>query len=884
MTRIALFFVLTTSPIAAQITFEPNVGQATAATKYIARSGSYRLDLAADSSRLALKNAHGGSTLRLSLIGANRSAMWSQSEQLPTRANYFRGKTKTDWHTDIPTFARVREHNLYPGIDLVYYGSGNRLEYDFVVAPHADIRNIRMRYSGAESARIAATGNLILHTAHGDVTQHKPVIYQTGASGREEVAGAFALARNGEISFQIGKYDRSRELTIDPTISFASYLGGRGSDQGNAIAVDTNGNTYLVGSTTSGSSDSDFLLRKYSPTGTQIYLADFGGSGDDFGNTIRVDSTGSVYVGGRTSSDDFPMVNAFQSKRAGGADAFLLRVNPAGNAFVFSTYIGSSADDFISAIAIDSQGAVYATGTTGGSFPSSLGSFQPSNKGGLDAFAIKFDNQGNGVYSTLLGGGSDDEGRGIAVDSNGVAYVTGTTLSDSFPQVNTIYQNSRHGGVDAFVSAVQANGNNLNYSTFLGGGLSDFGYAVAVDSSNAVYVAGKTASTDFPTTGTSYQKNYAGGDNDIFVAKFQPGKADVVYVTYIGSGGSDEGFALAVDAAGAAFVTGDTDSDRYPVTSDATQARRNGSREAVFTKLNAQGNALVFSTYLGGANNDIGYGVALDPAGNAYLTGITSSTDFPATQGAFQTQAGGGGNADAFFIKYQFATTTGAPTVTSSGIVNGANFAAGPVAPGSVISIFGTNFIASAAGATNVPLPTNLSGVSVLINGSPAPLFYVGPGQINAQVPYSAGPGAATLQVNAPNGTSSTVQFQVAQAAPYLNALNGRAIAVDANNNLITPQNPARVGSIAVVYFTGVGPVNAAVTTGAGSPAGTSTLQNFATIGGATATLSYLGLTPQSVGLAQANIRIPNLSTGDYPVLLNIGGVNSNTAPIAVAQ
>jgi len=881
--RTALLLGLSVSSVFAQITFEPNVGQASVGTRYVARSGNYRVDLSRDSSRLNLKNAQGNSIVKLSLMGANESTSWQQSEPLATRANYFRGRDASKWHTDIPTFGRVREHNLYPGIDLVYYGSGNRLEYDFVLAPGADASRIKMRYEGAEGIRINSSGDLILRTRSGNVTQYKPVLYQTLGGNKQSVDGAFVLNGSNEITFRTGLYDHSRELTIDPTISFASYLGGGGSDQGNAIAVDTNGNSYIVGSTTSGSSDSDFLLRKYSPTGTQIYLADFGGKGDDFGNAIRVDSTGSVYVGGRTSSDDFPLANAFQPKRAGNADAFLLRVNPAGNALVFSTYIGSSADDFVSGIAIDSLGAVYATGTTGGNFPSSLGSFQATNRGGLDAFVIKLDNQGNGVYSTLLGGGSDDEGRGIVVDPNGVAYVTGTTLSDSFPQLNTIYQNSRHGGVDAFLTAINSGGTNVNYSTFLGGGLSDFGYAVALDSANAVYVAGKTASTDFPTTGTSYQKNYAGGDNDIFVAKFVPGKADVAYVTYIGSAGSDEAFSLAVDATGAAYITGDTDSDRYPITNDATQIRRNGNREAVLSKLNPQGTGLAFSTFLGGSNNDIGYGIALDLAGNAYLTGITSSTDFPVTQSAFQTQAGGGGNADAFFIKYQFATTAGAPTVTSAGIVNGANFASGPVAPGSVISIFGTDFIASAAGATNVPLPNNLGGVSVLINGMPAPLYYVGPGQVNAQVPYGVGSGTANLQVNAPNGTSSTVQFQVAQAVPYLTVSNGRAIAVDANNKLITPQNPARVGSTVVVYFTGIGPVNAPVTTGAGSPTAISTLQNFATIGGVTAPLNYLGLTPQSVGLAQANIRIPNLGTGDYPVLINIGGVSSATALIAVA-
>jgi len=866
--RIALLLLFPAATLSGQITFEPNVGQAPSSIRYIARSGTHRLDLTSTSA------------LDLTLLRTNPSATWQHLDPLPTRVNYFHGINAKQWHTDVPTFAQVRESNVYPGIDLVYYGSANRLEYDFVVAPHADPTRIHVAPAHGRDIQIDAEGNLLLD----NVTHHKPVAYQLSGNTREPIPCAFAVNSRNEVTFHLGPYDHSRPLTIDPTVSFSSYLGGTGTDQGNAIATDANGNTYLAGSTTSGSSDSDVLVRKFSPTGTQIFIADLGGKGDDFGNAIAADSAGSVYVGGRTSSDDFPIANALQTKRAGGADAFILRVNSAGNGLSFSSYVGGSADDFISALALDNQGAVYATGTTGADFPSSLGAFQTTNKGGLDGFVIKVDAQGTGIYSTLLGGGSDDEGRGIAVDSSGNAYVTGTTLSDSFPQFNTIYQNSRHGGVDAFLTSVNNQGTNLNYSTFLGGILSDQGYAVALDSANNVYVAGKTSSRDFPTTGSSYQKDYAGGDNDIFVAKFLPGKADVAYVTYIGSGGSDEGFGVAVDAAGNAYITGDTDSDRYPITSDATQIRRNGNREALLSKLNPQGNALIFSTYLGGTQNDIGYGVAVDPSGNAYVTGITSSTDFPVTQGAFQTQSGGNGNSDAFFVKYQFATVTGPPALNTGGVVNGSNFAAGPVAPGSVISIFGSNLIASAAGATNVPLPTNLGGVLAIINGSPAPLFYVGPSQINAQVPYSVGPGTATLQVNAPNGTTSTVQFQVAQAAPYVNALNGRAIAVDTNNNLITPQNPARVGSTVVVYFTGVGPVSGSPATGSGSPFGNSTLSNFATVGGSRATVAYLGLTPQSVGLAQANIVIPNLGTGDYPVQINIGGINSNTALIAVQQ
>ncbi|MDQ6676094.1 MAG: SBBP repeat-containing protein [Acidobacteriota bacterium] len=883
MTRSALILFLSVTTLAAQITFEPNLGQAARETKFVARTGNLRLDLASASSRLALRNARGSAHLSLSLAHANPAAKWERLEPLAMRANYFRGASASTWITDVPTFARVREHAVYPGIDLIYYGGQNSLEYDFVVTPGADPHAIRIRYAGADTARIDADGNLILSTPAGEIVQRKPVLYQTSGVRRMPVDGSFLLSKNGEISFAIGTYDRRRELTIDPTISFSSFLGGTGKDQGNAIAVDSSGNTYLVGSTTSGSSDNDVLLRKFSPTGAQIYIADIGGSSDDFGNAIQVDGTGSVYVGGRTSSSDFPLTNAFQPKRAGGADAFLLRVNPAGNSLIFSTYVGGSGDDFCAALAIDRQGAVYATGTTSADFPPSLGSFQTTNRGGLDAFVIKLDAQGNGVYSTLLGGGSDDEGRGIAVDGNGNAYVTGTTLSDSFPQFNTVYQNSRHGGVDAFVTEVNPSGNNLVYSTFLGGLLSDTGYAIAVDSSNFVYVAGKTASRDFPTTSTSYQKDYAGGDNDIFVAKFLPGKADVVYVTYIGSRGSDQGFGLAVDSGGNAYITGDTDSDAFPITSDATQIRRNGNKDAIVAKLNAQGTALLFATYLGGTNDDSGSAIALDSGGNAYVTGSTSSNDFPVLQGAFQPQFGGGGT-DAFFAKYQFATVTGPPTISSGGVVNGASFGSGPVAPGSVISIFGTNFIASAVGAPSVPLPTNLGGVSVLVNGVPVPLFYVGPTQINAQVPSGTVPGSATLQVNAPNGTTSQVTFPVGLTAPYLVAAGGRAVITDAAGGLITPSNPAKVGSIVVAYFTGIGPVNAPVTDGAGSPAATSTLPNFATIGGVSAPVAYLGLSPQGVGLGQANLRVPSLATGDYPVVLNIGNVASNSALVAVSQ
>ncbi|MGH9613710.1 MAG: SBBP repeat-containing protein, partial [Bryobacteraceae bacterium] len=351
--------------------------------------------------------------------------------------------------------------------------------------------------------------------------------------------------------------------------------------------------------------------------------------------------------------------------------------------------------------------------------------------------------------------------------------------------------------------------------------------------------------------------------------------------------GTDEGLAIAIDATGSSYVTGDTDSNQFPVTVGAVQLMHTGKKDTIFVRLNETGTTLNYSTYLGGQLSDAGFGVAVDPDGsNAYLTGVASSPDFPVTLNGSQRQIGSDFNSDAFIAEISFGATSTIPVVAVGGVVNGASFGVGPVAPGSIMSIFGMNLAGSIANATNLPLPLKLSDVSVTINGISVPLYYVAPGQINAQVPFEIGPGSASIQVKTPAGAGTPVAIMIASTAPYLStASNGRAVAQNQDGSLNSPGNPAKAGSVVVVYFTGVGPVDATVLNGTPSPFAISTQQSSATIGRVPATIQYIGLTPQSVGLAQANIEVPaTLGMSDHPLVIRIGGAQSNSALISVTR
>ena len=640
-------------PALAPLSFEPNRGQMEGGAQFIARGAGYHLELDGSGSKMVLRSGGKSAELRTVLLGSNTKVELRGDAALPGHSAYFRGNDRSRWITGIPTYRQVKASGVYPGIDVVYHGNQSQLEYDFVVHPGANPARIHLQFDGATGLRTDSEGNLIVATAAGDLVEHRPVMYQTIAGVRQSVAGSFRVTGRNQAGFTVGQYDADQTLTIDPVLVYSSFLGGLDTDEGHAIATDSSGNTYMVGITFSTKAgDSDVLLRKISPDGTTtIYIADLGGSDNDYGNGIGVDVNGFVTIGGRTRSTDFPVANAFQTQNYGVNNAFVARIDPAATTLIYSTYIGGSNDDRGYALTLDRQGSAYLTGiVTSDDFPASNGAFQRSRRGGTDAFVCKFALDGTAVYATLLGGQSDDTANGVAVDANGNAYVVGDTASDGFPQANAPFQHSRHGGLDGFVSEISADGTQLLFSTFIGGSGDDSCGGVAVDLAGNVYVVGSTTSDkDFNLPGKSYNTGFNGGASDIFVAKYTPNGQNLAWTTFLGSHGGDYGNAIATDANGNVYIAGDTDSDQYPVTDDATQGRRAANVDAVLSVLDTNGQNLLYSTFYGGRGDDSALGIAVDAFSQVYLTGSTDSSDLPIRQ-AVQAQPGGG-SSDAFLAK-----------------------------------------------------------------------------------------------------------------------------------------------------------------------------------------------------------------------------------------
>jgi hypothetical protein len=686
------------------LSFEANQGQTAAQVNFLARGPGYALFLTAGEAVLSLQKpaaanpgpgaaapAPQGDVLRMQLVGASATPRLVGLDQLPGTTNYFIGNNPSRWHTNIPNYARVAYQGLYPGVDLVYYGDQRQLEYDFDVAPGADPAAIRFAVQGAKSLSLDAQGNLVLSTAIGNVVEDAPVIYQTVGSIKEPVAGDFVLLGNDQVGFRVGSYNRSLPLTIDPVLNYSTYLGGNGADFGQGIAVDSSGNAYVTGFTgstnfpiTPGAVDTmtstqgyDVFVTKLNAAGTAlVYSAEFGGNSNDYASGIALDGAGNAYVVGTTNSTDFPSTaGAFQTSFPGGtSNAFLTELNPTGTALIYSTYLGGSNGQSAGfGIAVDSSGNAYVTGGTFATdFPTTDGSLQTSLGGDQNAFVTELNATGTAlIYSTYLGGNGGANGNGIALDSSGNAYVTGSAGSN-FPTTPGAFQTCEPGGV--FVTELNPTGTALIYSTYLGGSNGQSaGFGIAVDDSGNAYVTGFTTSTDFPTTDGSFQTSL-GGDQNAFVTELNPTGTALIYSTYLGGSGQDFGHSIAVDSGNNAYVTGWTSSTNFPTTPGAFQTSYGGGANDVFvTKLNATGTALSYSTYLGGSGDDVGQGIAVDGAGDAYVVGTTNSTNFPTTAGAFQTShSNDNGNRDAFVTKLALTfnptiSTTAQPSSTTVG-------------------------------------------------------------------------------------------------------------------------------------------------------------------------------------------------------------------------
>jgi hypothetical protein len=629
------------------LSFEPNLGQETAEVRYLARGSAYTLYLAGGETVLA---GHNQSPLRMKLAGANPSApILGEGRQVST-SNYFVGRDASQWRTSVPNFGRARYSNLYPGIDLVYYGHDGSLEYDWIVSRAADPKSIRLSFEGADRVRIDKLGDLVVRQGRNEYRHKKPVVYQEAAGKHIEVAGAWIL-HGKEAGFRIGTYDRGQPLVIDPVLIYSTYLGGTGLDFANAIAVDGAGNTYVTGG--AGSTNfpttnplqgtlkgaEDVFVTKINAHGSaKVYSTYLGGGGPDEGKGIAVDSRGNAYVTGNAGSFDFPMMGAIQGTWGGSGDAFLTKLNPTGS-LVYSTYLGGNAIENGTGVAVDPAGNAYIVGITfSANFPT-VNPFQAAKGAQQDAFVAKINPGGTAwVYATYLGGNNVDEGYGIAVDANGNAYVTGYTASTNFP-LQSPYRSSNAATVDAFVTKINPAGSALVYSTYLGGSGTDYATAIAVDSLGSAYVTGIAGSNDFPVV-NPMQPFIAGGTEDSFVTKFNPAGSALVYSTYLGGGSTDDAYALAIDQNGNAYVTGRTNSSDFPLT-NALQATR-FAFDMFVTELNAAGSARLFSTFLGGTGSESGRGIAVDNRGNIHIAGESTSTDFPVLN-AIQVANGGGG-------------------------------------------------------------------------------------------------------------------------------------------------------------------------------------------------------------------------------------------------
>jgi hypothetical protein len=766
------------------LAFEPNQGQTDSKVKYLARGSGYTVFLTSSDAVFALhSSAHSAATrfagknlrptpstpdtvktaaIDLKMVGANQQPQIAAGAELPGRTNYFIGNDASKWQRGIKQFATVSYKDVYPGVDMKFHGQQKQVEFDFLVAPGANAEPIRFNVSGATHVAANATGDLVLSSAAGNVLLHKPVAYQEKGDTREPVEARFALQANNTVSFELGNYDHSRELVIDPTVAYpaceyATYLGGSAEDDAYGIAVDSSGNAYVTGQTAStnfpGASGSNaggfdvFVTEIAAGGATLVYSTYVGGSGNDSGNAIAVDTSGDAFVAGGTASTDFPTSGTpFQSSNGGGSlDAFVFELNPTGTGLTYSTYLGGSGTDVANGIAVDSTGNTYVVGSTSSSGSSGFPTKDPiigSLPGSSNAFVTKLNPSGSAlVYSTYLGGSSIDYAAAVALDSSENAYVTGGTGSTTFPTTTGAFQTtcgSCSGGQDnAFVTVINAAGSGYVYSTFLGGSVDDEGLAIAADSSGEAYVAGFATSSNFPVKNALQSKLATGATQNAFVSKLNSTGSGLVFSTYLGGNATDGANGIALDGSGYAYVTGMTSSTNFPMAS-ATQGTIGGENDAFVSEVSPTGSLLVFSTYLGGSGNEntntSGNGfpvgaIAVNSIGSdIYIAGNTASTDFPFVN-AYQSLYGG--STDAFVAAYAQSNYTVAATTPAS--VTSGNPSSSAV---TLTSLYGYS--------SPVNLTCSVAAVSGTGAGAPLPTC----GFTNASPTWASGVATTTLNIS----------------------------------------------------------------------------------------------------------------------------------------
>ncbi len=583
------------------LAFAPNEGQTGKAVRYYAQGAGYGFFFTHKGAMLSFAEdkGRGGHALALSFLGANPDATLKAQKRLSGEVNYLVGNDPAKWRQGLPTHGELLYGGLWPGIDMAVRGEGGKLKYEFHLKPGSSVEDVRLGYRGAEGIKVGAGGELLVQTSLGVLKDAAPVSYQRIGDERVAVESRYRLTGGGGYGFAVGAYDPRYPLVIDPGLDYSTFLGGTGGDEGRGIAVDRDGRAYVTG---------------------------------------------------RTFSADYPTTpGAFDRTFNGGVndgDAFVTKLNASGSALAYSTFLGGTNSDEGRGIAVDRDGRAYVTGrTTSADYPTTPGVFDRTFNGASDFFVTKLNASGSALaYSTFLGGRSSDTGDqgggsgGIAV-REGRAYVTGITSSADFPTTAGAFDRTYNGGsFDAFATKLKASGSALAYSTFLGGSDFDQGFDIAVREGRA-YVTGRTLSFNYPTTAGAFDTTKS-VEEDAFVTKLNASGSALAYSTFLGGSDIDEGRGIAVDGSGRAYVAGITFFGNYPITAGAFDTTFNGGGiDAFVTKLNASGSALEYSTFLGGTGGELVgfFGFEVDGGGRAYVTGATSSTDYPTTAGAFDT-------------------------------------------------------------------------------------------------------------------------------------------------------------------------------------------------------------------------------------------------------